>query len=111
MATSLKGQSGVKGFLLLHGEKIGIGLIGLVALWFIYKSTKLEHLDDKHQAAELRNEITQTSTEISQYSWATALEKAPDKVKLKRPIEAKAISTLKSTAIETARMASRWMRQ
>src|SRR4051794_525265 len=89
MATSLKGQSGVKGFLLLHGEKIGIGLIGLVALWFIYKSTKLEHLDEKHQAAELRNEITQTSTEINQYSWATALEKAPDKVKLKRPIEAK----------------------
>src|SRR3954453_17925414 len=88
MATSLKGQSGVKGFLLLHGEKIGIGLIGLVSLWFIYKSTKLEHLDDKHQAAELSKEITKTNTEISQYTWDMAAEKNPGQIKKVVPIAA-----------------------
>src|SRR3954470_3210713 len=88
MATSLKGQTGVKGFLLLHGEKIAIGLIALISLWFIYKSTKLDHLDDKHQAAELRSEITKTNTEITQYTWDMAAEKNPDKIKKVVPIAA-----------------------
>src|SRR4051794_33453268 len=88
MATSLKGQSGAKGFLLLHGEKIGIGLVGLMALWFVYKSTKLDKLDDKHQAGELRSEITKTSTEISQFTWDLAADKNPDKIKKVVPIAA-----------------------
>src|SRR3954470_16850991 len=95
MATSLKGQSGVKGFLLLHGEKIAIGLIGLIALWFIYKSTKLERLDDKHQASELSKEITKTNNEISQFTWDQAVKEQPAKIQMAAPIAAKNDLTVK----------------
>jgi len=50
MATNLKGKGRFVSLLLLHGEKIAIGVVGLVALWIVYKSFKVDKLDAKFQA-------------------------------------------------------------
>ena len=41
MATNLKGKGRFVSLLLLHGEKIAIGVVGLAALWIVYKSFKV----------------------------------------------------------------------
>jgi hypothetical protein len=89
MATNLKGQGGMKGFLLVHGEKIAIVLVAAIAVWFVYKSWKLPRLDEKYQAAKLQSEISQSSNVIKQFAWETGVKEHPDKVKLAVPIEAK----------------------
>src|SRR6188472_211873 len=81
MATNLKGKGRFVSLLLLHGEKIAIGVVGLVALWFVYKSLKIDKLDDKFQADKLQSEITQTSTEIKDYTWDKAAADDPKNVK------------------------------
>ncbi|HVT29945.1 MAG TPA: hypothetical protein VHE81_18150 [Lacipirellulaceae bacterium] len=89
MANNLKGQNGVVGLLLLHGEKIGIAIVGLIAVWFVYSSLNLPHLDESHQAAELQKKISQTNTEIQSFTWDKATTEFPEKVKKAIPIEAK----------------------
>lgn len=81
MGTNLKGQSGIKGLALLHGEKVAIGIVALVSLFIIYKSFSLPRLEDKYQADKLQSAITQTSSEIKQYSWDKAVADHPDKIK------------------------------
>lgn len=88
MATNLKGQGGIKGLMLLHGEKIAIAIVVALSLWIVYKSTKLDRLDDKHQAAELTKEINQTNAQITASAWDTAVKEYPDKVKPFVPIPA-----------------------
>ncbi len=89
MANNLKGQGGIKGLMLLHGEKVGIAIVGLVALWFVYSSIKVPKLDDAHQAPELQKKISDASNEIKNFSWTTAVKDFPDKVKQAIPIAAK----------------------
>ena len=69
MAGNLKGQGGIKRMLLRHGEKAAIALVGLVALWFVYKTTALPRLEDKFQAAKLHEEISQTSSAVRDAQW------------------------------------------
>jgi hypothetical protein len=88
MATNLKGKGQFVSLLLLHGEKIAIGIVGAIALWFIYKSWSLPHLGDNFQAEKLQSEITQTTNEIKGYTWDTAVKDHPDKVKTRKPIAA-----------------------
>jgi hypothetical protein len=87
MATNLKGKGRFASILLLHGEKIAIGIVGVVALWFIYRSFKVDKLPDNFQADKLANEITQTSTEIQSYTWDKALADDPTKVKKAQSIK------------------------
>ena len=95
MATNLKGQSGVTAFLLLHGEKIGIAIVGVLALWFVYASYKVPRLSDKFQADNLKNEISQTSSQIKDFTWDKAAAEFPDKVKKAKTIAAKNDLTVK----------------
>src|SRR5215212_8262988 len=95
MATKLKGKSPLVSMLLLHGEKIVIGIVGLVALWFVYRSLKVDKLPDSFQADKLTSEITQTSTEINSFNWEKALTDHPDKVKKAQPITATGEMTVK----------------
>jgi hypothetical protein len=87
MKTKLKGLGGVKGLLLLHGEKVAMALVGLAALWFVYSSLGLPTLDDNRQAADLQSAITQTKSAIDQSQWP-ASDDAPgvDVVRPVRPI-------------------------
>jgi hypothetical protein len=64
MATNLKGKGRFVSILLLHGEKIAIGVVAIVALWFIYKAIYLPRLGSDFQADKLQSEITRTNSEI-----------------------------------------------
>ena len=54
MKANLKGLGGIKGLVLLHGEKLAMALVALVALYFIYSSLNLPSLDDTRQADDLQ---------------------------------------------------------
>ncbi len=89
MATNLKGKGRFVSLLLLHGEKIAIGLVGVIALMFVYRAVKLPRLDESFQADKLQAEITRTSSEIKDFTWEKATTDHPDKVKKAQAIEAK----------------------
>ena len=95
MATNLKGKGRFVSMLLLHGEKIAIGVVAAIALWFIYKAFNLPRLGADFQADKLQAEITQTSTEIKDFTWDKAVADHPDKVKKAQPIAAKGDGTVK----------------
>ncbi len=90
MAGKLKGQGGIKGLLLLHGEKIAISLVGLIALLLIYKTTSLPRLEDKFQAAKLREEINQTSSAVRDAQWPEPTSELATEVRPFKPIGEKA---------------------
>src|SRR5215211_389089 len=90
MAGKLKGQGGIKGFMLLHGEKLAISIVGLLALWLIYKSTSLPRLEDKYQAPKLREEINQTSAAVRDAQWPDAGSELAAEVRPFQPIDEKA---------------------
>lgn len=89
MATNLKGKGRFVSILLLHGEKIAIGVVAVVALWFIYRSFNLPRLGSDFQADRLQNEISQTSSAIKNFTWDRAVTDNPDKVKKAQTITAK----------------------
>jgi hypothetical protein len=87
MKANLKGLSGIKGLLLLHGEKLAMGLVVLVALYFIYSSLQLPSLDDTRQADDLQREITQTRSAVEQSQWpANSGDPGSDVVKIFEPV-------------------------
>src|SRR5215510_13959617 len=96
MATNLKGQGGIKGLFLLHGEKLAIAVVGLIALMFVYKAYKVPRLDDKYQSQKLQGDITQAKALLSDFSWQKAIAEFPDKVKKSEPIAAKDDLTVNS---------------
>ncbi len=69
MKGNLKGLGGIKGLLLMHGEKAGIALVGLLALWFVYSSLGLEGLDSRYQATSLQSEISQANNTVQNAEW------------------------------------------
>lgn len=89
MSTNPKGAGRVRGFLLLHCEKIVFGLVGVLALMIVYKSFNLPRLDDEHQADALQREITHTRNDISGFTWDDALSNHPDKIKIAKTIALK----------------------
>jgi hypothetical protein len=86
MAGKLKGAGGIKGFFLLHGEKLAIGIVGLLALFLIYKTTSLPHLEDKYQANKLRDEISQTSSAVQQAAWPEPTSEQASEVRVFKPL-------------------------
>src|SRR3954471_3042062 len=89
MATNLKGKGRFASILLLHGEKIAIGVVAVVTLWFIYRSFNLPRLGSDFQADRLQNEINQTTAAIKDFIWDGAATDHPDKVKKAQTIAAK----------------------
>ena len=69
MKANLKGLSGIKGLALLHGEKLAMGLVALVALYFIYSSLQLPTLGDDRQADDLTKVINDTKTAVDNSQW------------------------------------------
>lgn len=89
MAANLKGQGGIKGLFLLHGEKLAIAVVGIIALLFVYKAYKLPRLDEKYQAPKLQGQITEARALITDFSWQKAIADFPEKVKKSEAIAAK----------------------
>jgi hypothetical protein len=69
MASNLKGQGGIKRLLLQHGEKIVIALVGVVAIFLIYKTASLPRLKEELQASKLQEQISQTSSAVRNAKW------------------------------------------
>jgi hypothetical protein len=69
MKANLKGLGGIKGMLLLHGEKAAMAAVGLLALWFIYSSLRLPRLEESRQAAKLSSEASQTTEAVNRSEW------------------------------------------
>lgn len=90
MAGNLKGLSGIKGLVLRHGEKVAIALVGLAALWLMYKSASLPKLEDKYQASELHKLISQTTNAVQSATWPDPNSEAANEVYAAKPIDAKA---------------------
>jgi len=90
MKANLKGLGGIKGMLLLHGEKIVIVLVGLAALWFVYSSLQLPELESNRQAADLQNEITQTNNAIQQSAWPEPGSEEAAEVRIFEPVAKRA---------------------
>jgi hypothetical protein len=87
MSANLKGQGGIKGLALRHGEKLIIGVVGLLALWFVYSSLSLPKLEDQYQVDRLKNQISQTNTAITNSTWPEG-DDAPgvEDVRKRKPI-------------------------
>ncbi len=98
MAGNMKGQGGVKGLLLQHGEKAVIALVGLVALWLIYKTMSLPRLEDKYRAAKLHSEITETSSAVQNAQWPEPGSDQSSEVRIAPPVEEKADVPISSKA-------------
>jgi hypothetical protein len=64
MKAKLKGKSGIKGLFLLHGEKIAIVLVAVLAGWFLYKSASLPRLEDRYQAPQLQQAVSTTNDAV-----------------------------------------------
>jgi hypothetical protein len=86
MKANLKGRGGIKGLLLLHGEKVAIAVVGLLALWFVYSSLQLPSLESQYQASNLQDQIRQTNDEIEKFDWETAIRDHADKMRVVKPI-------------------------
>ena len=69
MKANLKGLSGIKGLLLLHGEKIGIAIVGLCAAYFVYSSLQLPSLPADNQADKLRQLISTSKAAVNDAKW------------------------------------------
>lgn len=95
MKANLKGRGGIKGLFLLHGEKIAITLVGLLALWFVYSSLSLPKLEDRYQADKLQLEITQTNTAVEESRWPEPGSEVAAEVRIFKPITKSADMTVK----------------
>jgi hypothetical protein len=96
MAGKLKGQGKLKGFFLLHGEKLGIAVVALAALWLVYKTTSLPRLEEKFQAAKLQSKISETNNIVQNATWPDPGSEKAANVRPYTPIGEKADQTISS---------------
>lgn len=90
MKANLKGLSGIKGLVLLHGEKLAILGIAICTLLFIYYAAKLDRLDAQYQADKLRDQITRTNAAVSDFSWDKAVSEFPEEIRVVKKLDKEA---------------------
>jgi hypothetical protein len=73
MKGSLKGLSGIKGMALAHGEKLGMAIVVLIALFLVYRSLQQPSLDAGHQPEKLEEQIRLAKAAVEDASF----DKAP----------------------------------
>ena len=89
MKANMKGLGGIKHLFLAHGEKVGIVIVGAIALMMIFKSMSREKLPDDKGADDLQQKITMARQSMSDMTWERAkTEKATD-VRIVQPLEQK----------------------
>jgi hypothetical protein len=101
MASNMKNLSGIKGMMLLHGEKVAIAIVAFIAVWLIYKTTSLPRLKAEFQADKLKTKITEATAEVQNFDWEKAVTDHPDKIKLSHEIAKNAALTVKPDAYAT----------
>ena len=74
MSTKLKNAGKLQAFFLSHGEKLGVALIVAVAGWLVYSSMGLEQ--EERKPPELETLVRNTLSDVNEYGWTDAVEKA-----------------------------------
>lgn len=74
MKAKLKGR-GIKGLLLLHGEKLGMAIVGACAVLFIYASLSQDRLPSDYGPDNLDRQIRQARQTLDRFTF----DEAPDK--------------------------------
>jgi hypothetical protein len=82
MKNKLKGHSGVKRLLLIHGEKLIMAVFVLAAAYLVYTSLRVEGLSDQYEPAILVANVGQTTNTIASNTWDRTIREHPDLVKL-----------------------------
>ena len=62
----------------------------MIALFLIYKTTSLPHLEDKFQATKLQDEISQTSSAVRNATWPDEGSELAAEVKIAKKVSEKA---------------------
>jgi hypothetical protein len=81
MKAKLKGQSGIKGLLLMHGEKLGMAAVLVVALVVIYSALGVEGLSSDKQHTNLLTQVDRTKTTVEEFTWERAKDAQPDSIR------------------------------
>jgi hypothetical protein len=89
MKANMKGLGGIKHLFLAHGEKVGIVIVGAIALMMIFKSMSREKLPDDKGADDLQSKITQAKSQMESSSWDLAKEQFADQIRIVQPLEQK----------------------
>lgn len=103
MKANLKGLSGIKGLLLLHGEKIGMVAVGLCAAYFVYASLQLPSLPAENQADKLRQKISTSEAAVREAKWPEPGSEQAGNIREVKPIVAAANWEVQPKAFETRR--------
>jgi hypothetical protein len=72
MKASSKSHGGIKGMFLAHGEKLGMALVAIAALFLVYKAMQQQSLDASHQPTELERLVTEAKGTVEKADFATA---------------------------------------
>jgi hypothetical protein len=99
MKANLKGLGGIKGMALAHGEKLGMAIVGLLALFLVVKSLQQQSLDANHQPDKLEEQIRLAKSTVDEASF----EKAPtENIRRYQPIAKATDSTIPEKAYNVA---------
>jgi hypothetical protein len=72
MKASSKSPGGIKGMFLAHGEKLGMVLVAVAALFLVYKALQQQSLDASHQPNELERLVTEAKGTVEKADFASA---------------------------------------
>ena len=89
MKANLRGLGGIKHFILAHGEKLGIVIIGAVAAMMIYNSLLREKLPAEKQADKLKQQVTLATQTMGSFTWDKMKEQFPEEVRVVVPLDHK----------------------
>lgn len=81
MKANLRGLGGIKHFFVMHGEKLGIVLVALGALYLIYGALGRESLPPEKEASKLNERITLARSSMDSFTWPKFKEVAPEDVR------------------------------
>ncbi|REK17212.1 MAG: hypothetical protein DWQ37_07020 [Planctomycetota bacterium] len=92
----------IKNWMLSHGEKLALGIVGLAFLWFAYSAFSRESLDSQYEPTNLQQKASAVTQHVANSRWdpqtqevrtanylerARAKEIAPDTLSLKLPFD------------------------
>ena len=95
MKAKFKGLGGVKGLMLLHGEKILIGVAGLAAAATVFFAFKTERLPDKYEPDKLLTQVrnTKAGIESTANNWPKVVRgEHPNQVRVADQIEKREVT-------------------
>lgn len=86
MKANLRGLGGIKHFFVMHGEKLGVAVVALGALYMIYGAMGRESLPPEKEAVKLNQVIASARSNIESFNWPKFKEAAPENIRTVVPL-------------------------